>query len=105
MEASLEFKNRIYMYLFDLKSFTEKLKNSNEEDASVFLIINNTEKLHNYFLELKKTEDISINEVHKLSLKILEDIKNIKCSDDLIFEKADLIVEIFSISEIIKQLF
>lgn len=109
MKQLLEIKKITYIYTSDLKSFISNIKSGDYEDATNNNIILNTEKLYNLLdnstNKLNKNKQIEhLKHATELANKILTELKNLKCKDEFIFEKADLIVEIFSIKEKLEKI-
>jgi len=91
-------KNEIYKFLTNLNIFFKKVRIENTENINLEKIIINTEFLYNSFQENKiKISDLKT--VIILASKILSQLKDLKCDEEFIFEKADLIIAIFSIKE------
>jgi len=110
MKQFAEIQKSVHIYLIDLKSFALTLKDDGYEDANIKGIILNTEKLYNLLnnstSKLNKDKlSKQIKLAEELANKILSELKFLKCKDELIFEKANLIVGIFSIKEKIDSLF
>ncbi|MCF6366429.1 MAG: hypothetical protein L3J35_09545 [Bacteroidales bacterium] len=99
-----ELSYETYRYLFDIKYFAKQLKDSDYEEPDIDDIIKDADLLYRIFL--KTIEDKAVEEqkqelkkAHILAGKILKQFKNLKCKDDFINEKVDLIVEAFAIKE------
>jgi len=99
-----ELSYETYRYLFDIKYFAKELKDADYEETDIDDIIKDADLLYQIFL--KTIEDKTVEEQKEellkargLADKILNQFKNLKCKDEFIIEKVDLIVEAFAIKE------
>ena len=93
-----EISNNIFTFQTNFNIFFNKIKIETIKLNEIDKIKDNIDFLNDEFnkLELKLTLN--------LSSKILEQLKLLKCDEEFVFEKADLIVSIFSIKEDIEKL-
>jgi len=99
-----ELSYETYRYLFDIKYFAKQLKDSDYEEDDIDEIIIKADLLYKIFLKTieektikEQTEDLET--AHKLAGEILNQFKKLKCKNNFINEKVDLIVEAFAIKE------
>lgn len=83
-----EIEKAIYIFTTNFNNFINNNLINDAED-----IVENVKQLSQFNLDA----DISI--FASLSEQILEQLKALECKEDLLFEKADLIISIFSIKE------
>lgn len=93
-----DIENNIYIFQTNFNFFFNKYKVESDKLISIEKIKDNIDFL---YIEFNKLEPkVSIN----LTSKILEQIKSLECEEELVFEKADLIVSIFSIKKDVEKL-
>ena len=99
-----ELSYETYRYLFDIKYFAKQLKDAGYEEDDIDKIIEKANLLYKIFLKSieektipEQTEDLKT--AHKFAGEILNQLKELKCKDNFINEKVDLIVEAFAIKE------
>jgi hypothetical protein len=108
MHSSLsELSYKTYVFLFDVKYFAKSLKDCGYEENDINNITKDVETLYKYMLhaiELKSdTEQYEVlTDALNLSETLLNDFKSIKCKEQFLNEKTDLLVETFAISEKLK---
>lgn len=93
----------ITVYLFDLMNFIKYLESDNYNIKSLQIIKPETKKLQNFSEELftKKTPP-NIQLLKQITDSfdlILSELKVLKCADELLNEKSDLLVRTFIIRE------
>jgi hypothetical protein len=86
-------QKKIFIFINDFNNFSSK-NNINE----IKVLNENVEKLNKFNL------DYNIQYFANLSEQILEQLKILQCNEELLFEKADLIISIFSIKEQLEEL-
>jgi len=94
-----EISKKIYSFLTDFNIFYNKVKTDSIEINNIEKIKVNIDFLNNEFQTLEKKIAL------EFASKILDQLKYLKCIEEFVFEKADLIVTFFSIKENIKKLF
>lgn len=98
-------KKELKLYLIDIENFATTIKDNNFEDDSVKEILDNAKKLYEIINLIQNTyKNKDILNASELSNLILTNLKELKCKEQYVFEKTDLIVRIFLISESISEL-
>lgn len=102
------FSDTITVYLFDLMNFIKYLKSDNYPIKSLQIIQPETKKLQNFSEELltKKTPPDSqlLKQITESFDLILSELKVLKCADERLNEKSDLLVRTFIIREQCRKL-
>ncbi len=104
MKQLLKINNEAYIYITNLESFASSITEDNNEVNSIKEIIIDAKTINDLLQKAikelnKDAQNKQVQIASELAEKILYQLKRLKCKDEFIFEKADLIVGIFLIKE------
>jgi|GEM_PF-3156869 hypothetical protein len=99
-----ELSYQTYRYLFDIKYFAKQLSDDDYEEKEIKQIVENADKLYQIFLKIIDDKTIEaqtdeLTEAKTIADEILKQLRVLKCSDEYINDKVDLIVEAFAVKE------
>jgi len=108
-ENIAKFSNRTYIFSINVISFLKSLKKSSIENENTSYLAQNIGLLSEITLDLEDLNDLneiiaSLKKTSNFANKILDNLRSISCKKELLNEKSDLQVEIYSIIQEINDL-